>query len=80
MKIIETPIGKVKPYSKNPRINESAVDQVAQSIKAYGFQQPIVVDNTNNLPFHVKQHKSVKIAWLGYDVLVAGRLNGVGEC
>ena len=34
----------VKPYEKNPRINDSATDAVAASIKAYGFRQPIVVD------------------------------------
>jgi len=44
MKIISVAIDKIKPYSKNPRINDAAVQQVAQSLKAYGFQQPIVVD------------------------------------
>lgn len=37
-------INKVKPYENNPRINENAVDAVAESIKQFGFQQEIVVD------------------------------------
>jgi len=35
----------LKPYERNPRkIPEQAVDAVAESIKRYGFRQPIVVD------------------------------------
>ena len=32
------------PYANNPRINDDAVNMVANSIKEFGFQQPIVVD------------------------------------
>jgi DNA modification methylase len=42
---IETwPVERVKPYDKNPRRNDAAVDAVANSIREYGFRQPIVVD------------------------------------
>ena len=34
----------IKPYPGNPRRNTLAVDAVAASIKAFGFRQPIVVD------------------------------------
>lgn len=37
-------IDSIKPYPNNPRINDNAVDKVANSIKEFGFQQPIVVD------------------------------------
>jgi len=37
-------IGSIKQYENNPRINDQAVDAVAESIKAFGFRQPIVVD------------------------------------
>ena len=37
-------IERVKPYDKNPRKNEKAVEAVARSIKEFGFRQPIVVD------------------------------------
>ena len=32
------------PYENNPRFNDAAVDQVAESIKAFGFRSPIIVD------------------------------------
>jgi len=37
-------IDKIKPYARNPRQNEAAVDAVAASIREFGFRQPIVVD------------------------------------
>jgi DNA modification methylase len=37
-------ISDIKPYEKNPRQNDSAVDAVATSLKEFGFRQPIVVD------------------------------------
>jgi site-specific DNA-methyltransferase (adenine-specific) len=37
-------INDVKPYEKNPRKNDKAVDKVAASIKEFGFKQPLVVD------------------------------------
>jgi len=44
MKIEMRPIGEVKPYEQNPRLNDDAVEAVAESIKRFGFRQPIVVD------------------------------------
>ena len=43
-KIVETPIKDIHPYPDNPRQNREAVDKVAESIKEFGFKQPIVVD------------------------------------
>lgn len=37
-------VDSIKPYPRNPRNNTQAVDKVAQSLKTYGWQQPIVVD------------------------------------
>jgi hypothetical protein len=34
----------LKPYGRNPRKNDGAVKAVAESIRRYGFRQPIVVD------------------------------------
>lgn len=46
MKVEELPIESIKPYEKNPRKNDGAVNGVAESIKQFGFQQPIVIDKT----------------------------------
>lgn len=37
-------IKELKPYEKNPRKNDSAVDAVAESIKEFGFKNPIIID------------------------------------
>ncbi len=34
----------IKPYERNPRLNDAAVDSVAKSLQEFGFRQPIVVD------------------------------------
>ncbi|HOX08206.1 MAG TPA: DNA modification methylase [Planctomycetota bacterium] len=44
MKIEMRQLSQIKPYEKNPRVNDQAVDAVARSIQEYGFRQPIVVD------------------------------------
>jgi DNA modification methylase len=44
MKIELRPLSDIKPYEKNPRLNDEAVDDVAASIREFGFRQPIVVD------------------------------------
>jgi ParB-like chromosome segregation protein Spo0J len=44
MQIEQWEIERVKPYDKNPRRNDKAVEAVARSIQEFGFRQPIVVD------------------------------------
>ncbi len=44
MNIEHRPLNEIRPYEKNPRINDAAVEAVARSIREFGFRQPIVVD------------------------------------
>lgn len=44
MKVQEKALEEIRPYEKNPRKNEPAVEKVAESLKEFGWQQPIVVD------------------------------------
>lgn len=44
MRIIEKPIDEIRPYENNPRVNDRAVEKVAESIAQFGFKQPIVID------------------------------------
>jgi DNA modification methylase len=37
-------IDVIRPYDRNPRQNDQAVDAVAASLKEFGFRQPIVID------------------------------------
>ena len=43
MKIVNKKITDLKPYEKNPRKNDGAVDAVANSIKEFGFKVPIII-------------------------------------
>lgn len=45
MKVIEKKLSEIKPYENNPRNNEDAVQYVANSLKNFGWKQPIVIDN-----------------------------------
>ena len=47
MQIVEMPVNDLIPYANNPRHNEDAVKFVAESIKAFGFRVPIIVDSGN---------------------------------
>lgn len=44
MNIIEIPITQLIPYNKNARYNDNAVSKVAESIKQFGFKNPIIID------------------------------------
>ncbi len=47
IKIISLNLNKIKPYDNNPRVNDDAVQYVANSIKEFGFKVPIVIDKNN---------------------------------
>lgn len=47
MNIVNIPVGKLKPYENNPRINEKAVEYVAESIREFGFKVPMVITPDN---------------------------------
>ncbi len=44
MQIELRPITTIRPYEGNPRVNDQAVDAVAESIRQFGFRVPIIVD------------------------------------
>lgn len=41
------PIDDIKPYKNNPRLNEEAIPYVMNSIKEFGFKNPIILDKNN---------------------------------
>lgn len=45
MQVENWPINEVHEYPNNPRKNDEAVEKVANSIKSFGWQQPLVVDS-----------------------------------
>ena len=44
MEIVEKRLDEIKPYDNNPRLNDAAVPAVVESLKKFGWQQPIVID------------------------------------
>ena len=42
-------IDKLKPYVKNPRQNDKAVEKVIESIKKFGFVAPLIVRKSDNM-------------------------------
>ena len=49
MQIIYKNIKDIKKYKNNPRKNELAVEKVAESIKEFGFRNPILIDKGNEI-------------------------------
>lgn len=76
MTIKEIKITELKPYENNPRMNDGAVDKVANSIREFGFKVPIIIDKNNVI---VAGHTRLKAAEiLGLDkvpCIVADDLN-----
>lgn len=60
MNILDMNIKDLKPYEKNPRKNENAVEYVANSIKEFGFKVPIVVDKNNVIVAGHTRYKAAK--------------------
>lgn len=77
MIIEDIPISAVKPYEKNPRKNDKAVDGVAESIKQFGFKQPIVIDKNGVI---VAGHTRYKAALkLGLDTVPCVRADDLTQ-
>ena len=53
-------INSIKPYEKNPRKNDKAVEYVANSIKEFGFKVPIVIDKNNEIVAGHTRYKASK--------------------
>lgn len=45
--IVYKNVDELIPYQNNPRINKEAVKYVSESIKNYGFRNPIILDKNN---------------------------------
>lgn len=76
--IIYLPLSSIKPYDKNNRKhNETQVERIAKSIKEFGFNQPIVVDEDNTiLVGHGRLEASIKLRLKEVPVL---KLKGLKE-
>ncbi|PLT11360.1 chromosome partitioning protein ParB [Lactobacillus crispatus] len=75
MQVVAKSIDEIKPYENNPRDNDDAVDAVANSIKEFGWQQPIVVDNEGVIiAGHTRYKAAKKLGLKHVPVVVADNL------
>ena len=69
-------LDKIKPYENNPRINEGAVDKVANSIEKFGFKNPIILDKNNVIiAGHTRYKASQKLGLKEVPVIIAKDLS-----
>lgn len=75
MQIIKLKIDDVKPYEKNPRKNDNAVDKVAESIKQFGFKVPLVIDKDNIIiAGHTRYKAAIKLGLSEVPCIIADDL------
>lgn len=75
MKIVEKKLTEIKPYEQNPRKNDEAVEKVAASIREFGFQQPIVVDESGTIIVgHTRYKAAQELGLKTVPVIVASEL------
>jgi DNA modification methylase len=72
MEVLSVPISGIKPYENNPRKNDKAVDKVAESIREFGFKQPIVADKDGVIiAGHTRYKAAMKLGLTDVPVLYA---------
>lgn len=75
MQTVMRPIDSIVPYAANPRKNDHAVAAVAESIRRFGFQQPIVVDAAGIIIVGHTRYKAAKLLEMTeVPVIVADKL------
>ena len=76
MQIALRSIDSIRPYERNPRKNDAAVDKVAASISEFGFRQPIVVDGRGVIVVgHTRYKAAIKLGLKKVPVHVAADLS-----
>ena len=76
MKILDKNIAEITPYEHNPRKNDEAVEKVANSIKQFGFKQPIVVDKDGIIIVgHTRYKAALELGFDSVPVFVADDLS-----
>ena len=76
MEIKEIALSELKPYEKNPRKNDNAVDGVLESIQDFGFKIPLVVDKDNVIVCgHTRYKAAQKLGFKSLPCIVADDLS-----
>lgn len=60
MNVVEKKLAELQPYAKNPRKNDQAVPAVAESIRRFGWKQPLVIDKKGVIIAGHTRYKAAK--------------------
>lgn len=60
MQLARKKLSEIKPYERNPRKNDQAVDAVAESIRQCGYVAPIIVDEDGIILAGHTRYKALK--------------------
>ena len=75
MEIKMVKIEDLKPYPNNPRLNDEAVQYVANSIKEFGFKVPMIIDKNNEIVAgHTRYKASLELGLKEVPCIVADDL------
>lgn len=74
--IVYKNVDELIPYQNNPRINKEAVKYVSESIKNYGFRNPIILDkNDVIIAGHTRLESAKKLGFTQVPCIVADDLS-----
>ncbi len=75
MKIVNVPVSEIVPYENNPRINEGAVEQLANIIEKLGFRNPAVLNKDKVIiEGHTRLLAVKKLGWETMPCIIASDL------
>ena len=75
MEYVKKKLSEIRPYENNPRFNDDAVDDVAESIKQCSYIAPIVIDEDGViLAGHTRYKALTKLGYTECDVVIASGL------
>lgn len=76
MNVIEKPLRELRPYPNNPRQNDAAVEYVANSLRAFGWKQPIVIDKDGVIiAGHTRWKAAQTLGWKTAPCVIADDLS-----
>ena len=72
IKVVEVPVDEIVPYENNPRINEGAVEQLANIIEKLGFRNPAVLNKDKVIiEGHTRLLAVKKLGWETMPCIIA---------
>src|SRR3990167_7672345 len=78
MEIENLEISKIKPYPKNAKKHpKSQIEKIANSIKKFGFNQPIVLEKNNEIVVGHGRYEAAKL--LGLEDVPVVRIDNLSE-